>query len=188
VEAESPTPSPPDQHGDGRPRAARHRNIRPPSRPERPTARRWILSSAGHLEHVFYARPARAAPPIGETSPISIESLSNPVKTRWSAGTSPRSISDVHRSRLHTCGWPLTLPRSRSRLRSMVGSHYSRLVRVRCVESRRWSRHDRCSERFRSGTTRRRKEAELAGRSSALPPKDYLTVDHLEPVDADLPS
>jgi hypothetical protein len=31
-------------------------------------------------------------------------------------------------------------------------------------------------------------QAEPAGRSSALPPKDYLTVDHLEPVDADLPS
>jgi hypothetical protein len=37
------------------------------------------------------------------------------------------------------------------------------------------------------------RHSELVGgrasrRSSALPPKDYLTIDHLEPVDADLPS
>src|SRR5215216_222874 len=97
-----------------------------------------------------------SSPPIGETSRISIESRSNPVKTRLSPGTSPRSISDLQRSRLCICGSPLTPLRSRSQLRWMVGSHCSRLVRVRCVESWRWSRHDRRSERVSSGTTGRR--------------------------------
>src|SRR4249920_2383454 len=66
-----------------------------------------------------------SSPPIGETSRISIESRSNPVKTRWSPGTSQRSISDIHRSRLRPCGSPLTPLRSRSRLCSMVGRHCS---------------------------------------------------------------
>jgi hypothetical protein len=70
-----------------------------------------------------------SSPPIGETSRISMESRSSPVKTRWSPGTSPRSISDVHRSRLRICGWPVTLRRSRSRLCSMVGSRQEDPVR-----------------------------------------------------------
>jgi hypothetical protein len=41
-----------------------------------------------------------SSPPIGEASRIAIESRSYPVKTRWSPGTSPRSISDIHQLRL----------------------------------------------------------------------------------------
>jgi hypothetical protein len=41
-----------------------------------------------------------SSPPIGEASRIAIESRSYPVKTRWSPGTSRRSISDIHQLRL----------------------------------------------------------------------------------------
>jgi hypothetical protein len=84
---------------------------------------------------------------MGDTLRISMESRSRPVRTRCRPSTSPCLTSDSHRSRLRLCGWPVTLPRSRSVLRSMTGRHSCRLAGVRRMESRQWSRQDRRSER-----------------------------------------
>ena len=47
-------------------------------------------------------------PDMGETSRISIESRSRPVRTRCRPGRSPRSTSCRQRSRFRSCGWPVT--------------------------------------------------------------------------------
>src|ERR1700761_7376936 len=96
-----------------------------------------------------------SSPPMGDTSRISMESRSRPVRTRCRPSTSSCPMSDCHRSRLRLCGWPVTLPRSSWRLRSMTGRHSSKLAGVRRMESRQWSRQDRRSERVSSGTTGR---------------------------------
>jgi hypothetical protein len=69
---------------------------------------------------------------------------------RWPL-TSPQSSIDSQQSRFRRCGWPRTVLRSRSRLRSIIGRHCSRLDRVKCVDSRRCKRQERHSERVRSG-------------------------------------
>jgi len=81
---------------------------------------------------------------------------SRPVKTRCRTGRSPRSTSCRQRSRFRSCGWPVIRSLRRSRLRSIVGRHSSKLSRFRSVESRRCSCHERRSERVSLGTTGRR--------------------------------
>jgi hypothetical protein len=49
-----------------------------------------------------------SSPPMGDTSRISMESRSRPVRTRWRPSTSSRLTSDSHRSRLRLCGWPVS--------------------------------------------------------------------------------
>ena len=66
------------------------------------------------------------------------------------------STSCRQRSRFRSCGWPVTRSSRRSRLRSIVGRQSSKVWRLRSVESRRWSCHERRSERVSSGTTGRR--------------------------------
>lgn len=83
--------------------------------------------------------------PIGDT-PTHLNRIQVETGQHAMASRHVRPSTNVsHRSRLRRCGCPDTLPRNRTRLRSMRGRHPCKVDRVRCVESWRCSNQDRRS-------------------------------------------